>query len=147
MNNKNINRNKLADKSSGNPFSVPDNYFSNFSSRLQERIKMEEEIAYIPSKSIWQSVKPHLALAAAILGFALISFTTLQLIFGENQNYDYYDMALMDKTGITLDELVFQETFAYSEIGEEDSYSEWEEDAMIYLASNEVNLDMLLIEN
>ncbi len=114
----------------------------------KEEVPIVIGIENTPVKTLWQSVRPHLALAAAILGFALISFTTLQFIIGGNSgSQDYYDLAFMDKAGIIQDELVFQETFAYSEEEGEDSYSEWEEDAMIYLASNEVNLDMLLIEN
>lgn len=52
-----------------NPFRVPDNYFENFSARLQER--METEKAGVPEKknTIIRYLKPAIGLAA---GFALI---------------------------------------------------------------------------
>ena len=153
MSNKNFDINKLSESSPTNPFSVPDGYFSNFSSRLEERIKKEEVpivigMKNIPERTLWNKVRPHLALAAAIIGFAMISFTALQVIIGENRGgQNYYDLSMIDETGIILDESVFNETYAYMEEEGEDSYTEWEEDAMIYLASNEVNLDILLSEN
>ena len=132
---------KLPEQAEKNSFSLPGDYFSTLSSRVSEKIKGEE---IRPNISLWKRVRPHIALAAAILGFALISVTALQLILGDNgSQQDYYDLAFLDEAGI-LEESVLQESLDY---GEEDSYTEWEQDAMAYLASNEVDLDLLLNEN
>ncbi len=138
---------KLPGNAKENPFSVPEDYFNTFSSSLAKRMKFEEESEIRPTVTLWKRVRPHLALAAVIAGFALISLTALQLILGEKSNSDsYYNLGFLDEAGI-LNESTFQETIADIENDDYDSYSEWEEDAMTYLASNEVNLDALLYEN
>jgi len=140
MSNINHNNFKLPEQAERNPFSLPEDYFSTLSSRVSEKIKGEE---IRPGISLWKRVRPHIALAASIIGFAIISMIALQFILGDNNQQDYYDLALLDEAGI-LDESVLQESLDY---GEEDSYTEWEQDAMAYLASNEVDLDLLLSEN
>lgn len=146
---------KLQERAEGNPFSLPENYFSTLSKRIDEkRIREDEndeskdiskEVIH-PNLSLWNRVRPHLALAATIAGFALISITALQFILGDKRiQQDYYDLSLLDEAGI-LDESVLQESIDFG-TEDEDVYSEWEQDAMAYLASNEVDLNLLLNEN
>ena len=81
-----------------NPFRVPENYFEDFSARLQ--IKLEAENNAIPKKQtrIIQFLKPAIGLAA---GFALIfmlaywplnNFTQNQQANNENTDTDIFDM-------------------------------------------------------
>ena len=140
---------KLSEHTERNPFSLPDEYFSTLSSRVNERIekgrKGEEEAR--PTITMWQRVRPHLALAAAITGFAFISLTALQLILGDkNDESGYYDLSLLDEAGIILDESAVQESLDYG-VDNEASYTDWEVEAMTYLASSDVGLDLLLAEN
>ena len=137
---------KLPEQAEKYPFSLPEDYFSTLSSRVNEKIKGESETENKPTISLWKRVRPHLALAAAITGFALISFTALQLILGENGvQQDYYELSLLDEAGI-LEEFVLQETLDYGD-ETENTYTEWEEEAMTYLASSDVGLDLLLFDN
>lgn len=164
MSNKDHSNFKLPDRAEKNPFSAPEGYFSTLSARVKEKIQQEEsssakaldepsfakalddkEEDFRPAISLWSRVKPHLALAAAIIAFALISVTTLQFLLGDKgDQQDYYDLALLDEAGI-LDESVLQETLDYG-LEEEDALSEWEEDAITYLASNDMDLHLLLNE-
>lgn len=62
-----------------NPFSVPDGYFENFPTRMQEKISVEKkEPLWI--LSIIQYVKPQLALGFMIIAFGVISFTAVNYI-------------------------------------------------------------------
>lgn len=139
---------KLPEKAERNPFSLPDDYFSTVSSRVNEKIRKDEKEDLHQTISLWKRVRPHLALAATIAGFALISLTVLQLILGDRGNQQgLYDLALLDETGIILDESAVQESLIYSEEESEESYTEWEQDAMSYLASSDMDLDLLLSQN
>lgn len=51
------------------PFGVPDNYFDNFSARLQLKLEAEKDAVSKPKNRIVQFLKPALSLAAS---FALI---------------------------------------------------------------------------
>ena len=153
---------KLREHAERNPFSLPDDYFNTLSSRVNEKRRMGEgengrkgegekrrmgESEIRPTITLWKRVRPHLALAAAITGFAFISLTTLQLILGDRNNESgYYDLSLLDEAGIILDESAVQESLDYGE-DSEDTYTEWELEAMTYLASSDVGLDLLLAEN
>ncbi|HRW63743.1 MAG TPA: hypothetical protein P5132_09655 [Bacteroidales bacterium] len=72
-------------KGKENPFSVPDGYFEDLPSRIQERIASGKE------EHVWflrfiQFVKPQFALAFMIIAFAVITLTTIDLILsGKNE--------------------------------------------------------------
>ncbi len=57
-----------------NPFSVPENYFGSFPDRLRERMEKEKVVQLKPAERFWRVVRPQLALAAAIAGFAVIGY-------------------------------------------------------------------------
>lgn len=151
------NKYKLPEQGKDNPFSVPEGYFNSFPDKLKERMREQEsrrageqESRRVDehnrsAKTIWLRISPHLALAAAITGFALISFTLLRILIGSGNVEESYDLSFLDETGI-LNESVFQETLEESEIYTDEDYTEWEIEAMEYLASNEVNLEALLYE-
>lgn len=70
-----------------NPFSVPEGYFENFPTKMQERILSEQK------ESLWilklfKHVKPQLALGFIIIAFAVISFTTVNFILSNRDNSD-----------------------------------------------------------
>ena len=52
-----------------NPFRVPENYFDNFSARLQMKIEAEKKVVQAPKNRIIQFLKPAISMAAS---FALI---------------------------------------------------------------------------
>ena len=137
--NKNINN--TIPSTAENPFNVPVGYFDNLQDRVMENIRKEEAIIEQPNpKKIY--LRTYLALVASISGLALIVYVILQSVLGpQTEESTYYDLAFLDKAGIILDESVVAETYTNSE---EDTYTEWEEGAMTYLSSNEVDLIHLL---
>ena len=150
MNKESDNKYKFPEQAKDNPFSVPDGYFDSFSGRLMERLEGERETVRLGAGekrgTIWMRIRPQLSLAAAILGFALISITLMKVLIGTGNMDESYDLSFLDQTGI-LNESVFQETLAESDEYSDEVYSDWEVEAMNYLASNEVNLEALLSEN
>lgn len=75
MNNINENSDNLNKK---NPFRVPENYFDNFSERLFEKIEKHE---VVKEKSFsWIVFKSQFAMAASIIGFALLAYGAYYLI-------------------------------------------------------------------
>lgn len=93
-------------------------------------------------------LQPYLSLAAAISGVALVVYIVLQAVTGSWAGDDNaYDIATLDRAGVIHDESILAE--AYNETGEDEdaAYSEWDEEAITYLASNEVDLIHLLDNN
>lgn len=90
-------------------------------------------------------LQPYISLAAVIAGVALVVYIVLQSVISNRSGNEMYDIATLDKTGIIQDESVLAETFAGED--EESVYTEWDEEAIVYLASNEVDLLDLLDTN
>ncbi|HKK61872.1 MAG TPA: hypothetical protein VJ951_04895 [Bacteroidales bacterium] len=132
------------------PFKVPDRYFEDLEKRVMNNIHSEEGKDRSRSTDVLMekkkvSLRPYITLAAAITGIALVTYIILQTasksLIGENQTT--YDIETLYDAGIMHDESVLAES--YDEM-EEDSYSEWDEDAMTYLASNELEILLALEE-
>ena len=152
---------KLPEKPEGQGFKVPDGYFEGLGERVLEKVRAGErekggrgegmkgrrdEGEKRSARTVWMRVRPQLSLAAAIVGFALISFTVIRLLTGPVNIDTPYDLAFLDESGI-LDESVFMEALEENDEFADEYYSDWEMDAMNYLASNGVNLETLLNEN
>lgn len=157
-----------------NPFKVPENYFKGVHQRVLERIRAEEEAPGEKSRQLFPESKmsaplegakeqvgkssgykvsrgrkiylqPYLTLAATISGIALVVYIVLQSVTGSRSGKDTYDIATLDRAGVIQDESILAETFTGED--EEPTYSDWDEDAIVYLASNEVDLLDLLDTN
>ncbi len=146
----------------GNPFKVPGGYFQNLGDRVMERISTgsagdaklsgyEQPAAgfsHGENRSVKRrkiSMRPYLTLAASMSGLALIIYILLQTVVGDRMDENgYYDLTLLDKAGVVQDEAIIAEAYSQTQ---ESVYSEWDEDAMLYLSSNEVDLIQLLNSN
>jgi hypothetical protein len=133
-----------------NAFKVPEGYFEQLPDKLLSRIREAEKTNQSEGTFQFRSerriaLRPYISLAASISGLALIIYLVLQSIMGSQLNdTSYSDLEILEEAGILSDEIVIAETYA---LNSEDSYSDWEEDAMSYLASNEVDLIHLLENN
>jgi hypothetical protein len=128
-----------------NPFRVPDGYFDSLRENVMDKIRAAEtpETGSAGKQKI--HLRPYLSLAATISGLALIIYILLQAIVGNRMEENgLYDLAILEKTGITNDEAILMEAYAYEE---ENTYDDWDEQAMVYLSSNEVDLMLLLESN
>lgn len=76
-----------------NPFKVPEGYFDTLTERTMSAIhnsRGEEDAVTKSEKPVRRiSLKPFLALAAAILGFALITTVTVRIMTGDRASSEY----------------------------------------------------------
>ena len=123
------------------PFEVPEGYFEGFSERLQARIREEDESK--PVRRIVTTVRFRVAIAAAVLGVALISYSVLRVVLPNNGSSGIsFELALMEELeGFNVDsywmELMEPETAA---LDEEEAYVT---QAIDYLAINDVEMVLL----
>lgn len=129
-----------AGKPEGYPFKVPSGYFDTFDERLKQRMEPQ-------TRTLWMKARPFVALAAAISGVALVTFTILQFVLGPWAGQtDEFDIALLEEAGAIRNELILMEALEEADQEEDAAFTEWEEEAMNYLASNEVDLESLINE-
>lgn len=129
-----------------NPFRVPEGYFEDVQKRVMKRIRSGAPDDREISRRRKIYLQPYLALAASISGVALVVYIVLQSVMGSRAGDDNaYDFATLDRAGIVQDESILAE--AYNVEDEATAYSEWDEEAITYLASNEVDLLNLLDNN
>ena len=88
-----------------NPFSVPKDYFESFPRELQEKI-ISENREYLWIIKLFRFVKPQIAFGLMIVAFALIAFTTINLILTNKSNStidaDFYSKTIeVDATEFT----------------------------------------------
>jgi hypothetical protein len=123
------------------PFSVPDGYFESFSDSLQARIREEENTT--PVRRITIFTRPRVAMAAAILSLALISYSILRFVVPNYGPSSPADVALIDEFYLMEDDDYLVE---YMESEEEEMNDEeaFANQAMDYLAINDVEMILLL---
>jgi len=125
-----------------NPFGVPEGYFESFSERLQERIRQEGE-SKVPLRRIGTSTRFRVAMAAAVLGVALISYSILRsTALNSDVPGSYFDIALLEQLDVIDDNsylLGLMESEA-EELDEEEAYAS---QAIDYLAINDVEMVLL----
>ena len=68
-----------------NPFSLPGSYFESFPRRLQQRLDTEKAPVKPSRIKAWEVIRPHVALAAAITGFAILGYLILQTFVSHEQ--------------------------------------------------------------
>ena len=125
-----------------NPFSVPEGYFGTLSSRIQSRVESEKKNTK-GIRNLRFSLRSQIALAASLIGFAIISYAAVKLILSQPVSQaDYIDFALLEDMSIDFDESLLLDAYQLedSEYTEEDM---WAEEAVEYLASNELEIDLL----
>ena len=125
----------LSNIKKGNSFSVPDNYFDEFPSKIQSKISEKENPPYF--KRFLQVLKPNLSLAASITIFALIAVIAVKSfvkdpIYNNNiaDNSEVGDIEMFDIDDNTIIDIIVEEI-------ETDNDDEIFDDEMLdYLAYN-----------
>lgn len=122
------------------PFGVPEGYFEGFSTRLQQRIR-EEESSPVHERRMGPTSR-WLALAAAVLGAALITTAIVRFTGTGEVNGLYPDMALFEQLEIFDHDLYLYEYLATEspELSDEEAFTLQAEE---YLATNDVEMDLL----
>jgi hypothetical protein len=125
------------------PFGVPEGYFESFADRLQERIR-EEDSSHVPVRRMFASAKFRIAMAAAIVGLAIISYSIIRVTAtGQGANGSFPEMALLEELQVFDDDRYLYELIeeAEEEMDEEDAFAA---QAIEYLAMNDAEIVLLL---
>ena len=122
------------------PFGVPEGYFEGFSTRLQQRIR-EEESSPVPERRMGSTTK-WLAMAAAVLGAALITTAIVRFTGTGESNGLYPDLALLEQLEIFDHDLYLYEYLdeESAELSDDEAFAA---QAVEYLATNDVEMDLL----
>lgn len=124
------------------PFGVPEGYFESFSDRLQERIRQEEE-SKVPLRRIGTSTRIKVAMAAAILGVALISYSIIRsTALNNDAPGSFLDIALLEQMDV-IDDNSYLIGLMESEAEELDEEEAYASQAIDYLAINDVEMDLI----
>jgi hypothetical protein len=125
-----------------NPFRVPEGYFESFPDRLKDRISRLED-DQVPVRKLAGSARLRIALAASIIGLALISYPLVRLLApGDGYSSEYPDITLLEGAGVFSydDELAAYLDEGENTLDEEEAYLN---QAMEYLAMNDVEMDLI----
>lgn len=125
-----------------NPFGVPEGYFESFSGRLQERIR-EEQKSVPPVRRIGNSQRFRVAMAAAILGLALITYPILKLTVLNNGPSNQSELAMMEDFYLMEadDYLVELMETRDTDLDDEEAYAS---QVIDYLAVNDLEMILLM---
>ena len=137
----------LSKVKSQNAYRVPENYFEEFPRKLMERLEGEDS-SKRTTKYIWTYFKPHLAIAATILAFAIISYTTVQLFFSDGSTSEFSNMEIAEYVeyySSELDESMYYELL--DEIHEEETtQNNYDEMVIRYLVDQDIDFQTIVEE-
>ena len=68
-----------------NPFTVPENYFENFTQELMDKLPTKEAVLQTEAPTLWQRVKPWLYMAAMFCGIML----SVRIFVGKPQQEEF----------------------------------------------------------
>lgn len=131
-----------------NPFRVPDNYFDNLPEKIRVNIHAREKAVSKPVIRIVDYLKPHLALAAAILGFALIGYTGFRYFINKNSNSQISNQEIaeyMDFYSNDVDNTLIMELLKEQEQQHVETDDDLSEEIIDYLLNE--NIDIYTIAN
>jgi len=126
-----------------NPFSVPEGYFETLPGRLKERME-GMDASGVPEKRVIPVVWLRTAIAAAVVVAAvLISYSLIRFTSDNNSGYDYYsDVLLLEQLDV-IDNDEFLIEFLEEETADLDDDEAFVNQAMEYLAYNDVEMDLI----
>ena len=68
-----------------NPFTVPENYFEDFTQELMDKLPVKEAVLQVEASTLWQRVKPWLYMAAMFCGIML----SVRIFVGEPKKDEF----------------------------------------------------------
>jgi hypothetical protein len=125
-----------------NPFRVPGGYFESFPERMMEHIsRLDEE--RVPVRKIGVSHRLRIAIAAAIVGLALISYPVARMVLpGHGEAGGTIDLALIEEMEIFDHEYELAGYLQPDETTVDDEQA-YLNQAIEYLAMNDVEMDLI----
>ncbi len=132
----------LQDSLKKHPFRVPEGYFESFSERVQERIREEKEREQ-PVRRIGTFTRFRVAMAAAVVGLALISYSVIRITGSRGgTNGSFPDVALLEQLHM-IDDDSYLIDLMESETEELDAEEAFATQAIEYLAIKDVEMDLI----
>jgi hypothetical protein len=127
------------------PFRAPENYFDDFSARLQMKLDAEKMVLPAPKTRIIQFLKPALSLAASFaLIFMLVYWPLKTFLPTQVAETSKTDTEMLDNEYLALLENMDENSF-YALLDEPDSNVEFSEDELIsYLNTNVSDYEIYL---
>ena len=83
-----------------NPFTVPENYFEDFTQELMGKLPAKEAVLQTEEPTLWQRVKPWLYMAAMFCGIML----SVRIFVGAPQKEDFPLITLAEAESIEAEE-------------------------------------------
>jgi hypothetical protein len=123
------------------PFSVPEGYFETLPGKVMERIREEDE-QQVPVRRITGTVRFRVAMAAAIVGLALISYSIIRTTLNGGSLGDYPDIALLEQLDI-IDDDHYLVGFLDEESAAIDEEEAYVTQAIEFLAMADVEMDLI----
>ncbi len=123
-------------------FRVPEGYFEGFPERLNERIAALEK-EQVPVRRLSRSTGFRIAVAAALVGLALISIPMMRnMAPGMGALDEYSEMAFLEEAGVFSDdyEMAIYLNAEETVLEDEDAFLD---QAANYLAMNDVEMDLI----
>jgi len=125
-----------------NPFRVPEGYFETFAGRLHQRIR-EEEAARIPVRRLRSPDRLRIAIAAAVIVLALVTYPLIRVITtDESRITDYPTLSLLENMDLSDADLYLLELMGNG-VAAGDEEEVYLEQAIQHLALNDVELDLI----
>ena len=132
-----------------NFFQVPDGYFESFNERILLKIKNDSKTSETTRENkIWELVRPQLLFAASFIGLAIIIYSGIYFILGQektsNSDHNYIaDFMNMEIQNINED-ILFEMIELPNNFDASDNYME---DIIIdYLVNTDIDYDLLIKE-
>ncbi len=124
-----------------NPFRIPDNYFEEMSDTVITKVGLSSPIKKI---SFITALKPHLMLAAAMIGFAVISFLAIEFLIpnSESEKSEVNYAELTEYLSLEIDEASIVNEMLKADLGNESDIST--EDIIEYLIETNIDYSEIL---
>lgn len=128
-------------------FGVPDDYFNNFNSRLADKIKNQQKEE---KKSLFQIIKPQLAVAASFAALFLLAYTVFNVLIPEKRDIVLSESeiyATLENEIDDIDENMLIQQIEYNENTEVYSDIDLTEQEILEYLSNESLDDNILLND
>lgn len=123
------------------PFTVPEGYFDALPGMVMERIREQDEHR-VAVPRIFSTVRFRVAVAAAIIGLALISYAIIRTTMNGGSLGDYPDIALLEQLDI-IDDDHYLVGFLEEETSGIDEEEAFLNHAIEFLAMADVEMDLI----
>lgn len=128
-----------------NPFRVPDQYFEELPGAIMERMK-DAKYGQQRGYRLWTSFRPHLAIAATIIVFVIISYASVKLLFSDSTDQEFSSLEIaeyIEYYSSDLDEILFYEVL--DDIQEQElNAADYEEVIINYLLDQDIDFQSIV---